>query len=123
MEELKQLLIEKWPDILSFLGLLLSYFLIYVYNNRVTIAKNAMNAIFKENTDNVTKETKEARKKIEKELASAKKAYEDAVSQINDIKKQSEKTQRALQALLEEMEENNSGTEIFDDEGNTSTIG
>jgi peptidoglycan hydrolase CwlO-like protein len=123
MEELKQLLIEKWPDILSFLGLLLSYFLIYVYNNRVTIAKNAMNAIFKENTDNVTKETKEARKKIEKELASAKKAYEDAVSQIDDIKKQSEKTQRALRALLEEMEENNNGTEIFDDEGNTGAIG
>jgi hypothetical protein len=122
MEELKSLLIEKWPDIISFLSVIVSYFLIYIYKNRMTIAKNTMTMIFKENTNNVEKEMKETSRKVERELVAAKKSYEDAVSQIKELKAQLERTQRAVLILLE-TEEENDGAEIFDDGRNTEEIG
>lgn len=118
MEELKLIIIEKWPEILSYVLNLIAYFLFLLYRAKFTKTKNSMSLLFKDKVKQVSAIDTNMRTDMERERAAMRAEFSATQEEYKKSKKEYEeylvklhKMGRALAELLKEKEGKKNGTD------------
>lgn len=100
MEEVKQIITEYWPEIVSYFATFVGYFLIFLFRSKISGTQKNLIALYRETTDASTKENAIRQKEMRaarKEFLDAKREYEEAVKRLKNV-------EDALNVLLEDTE-------------------
>lgn len=111
MEELKILLIEKWPEIIEAVLLGISYFLVFLYRSKVNGSQLSMKSLFKDTKTELTDLTIESQNKLLEIYKNAKIEsdnavfkYTEAVAKCEACEQRVARLENALIELLKEDE-------------------
>ena len=96
MEEVKQIIVEHWPEIVSYFFTFVSYFLLFLYRSKVNGTRNNVVTLFKEGN---------------KEMITMKAEYEKAKRNYEKASKRLKNVEDALEVLLEDETEVSSNDE------------
>lgn len=109
MEELRALLVEKWPDILSYLVMAIGYFLIFLFKRSTSKSVVTMKTTVKGNTSYVDTTVTDLRRDVafdrnvmQAQLDEAKKLYAIAVSRCEELETRLANAEKALTIFINE---------------------
>lgn len=109
MEEIKVLLIEKWPEILSYVLNLVAYFLFLLYRSKFAKTKDSMLMSFTEKVGDVNKSEEAMRQEMlaeraatQNDLLAAIKEYEESKKEFDALTARLKRTESALLSVIEE---------------------
>lgn len=100
MEEVKQIITEHWPEIVSYFATFVGYFLIFLFRSKINGTQKNLIALYKETADAAAKENGVRQKEMRaarKEFLDAKREYEEAIKRLKNV-------EDALNVLLEDTE-------------------
>lgn len=117
MEELNTIIVEKWPEILSYVFNFVSYFLFLLYRTKFSKTKNSMTLLFKDRVDKVDTIDKNLRSDIEIERIAMREELEASIEEYKKSKiayekcmNEMSKMHRAIIEIIAEQEEIDNGT-------------
>ena len=120
IEQARDYIINNWPIFVEYAILGFAYFLVFLFRAKVKGTKQDLTVMFKEKANEVTLTDKLLRKDVNDELTDAKKSYQDAVDEIDDLKHRLIRAENAIRELLADENLVDEVTdEIFVDEVNS----
>lgn len=109
LEAFKQLIIEKWPQILQYVLTFVAYFLVALYKSKVKGTTTTLDTLFKEKVEqvvtldtNLRTDFSETTKKMEQDLEAAIKEYQTARAEFQQLTNTLTRTKNALMAFIME---------------------
>lgn len=118
MEELKAIIIEKWPAILSYVLNLVAYFLFLLYKSKFSKTKDNMTLLFNDRVDkvntldtNLRNDVETERASMRKELAASIEEYKKSIAEYEACKKEISKMRNAVIEIIADQEEFKNDTE------------
>lgn len=109
MAEFKSYIIANWSIVANYAMMLVGYFLVFLFKNKVNGTAQNLNLAFTQLKDKFSENTEEAKKHLDVSI----KKYQEAVATISDLTRKVQRLEETLLILLgdSDIEE----TEVKDD--------
>lgn len=109
MEQVKQVLIQYWPQIVDYALTFIAYFLVFLFRSKMSGTRRSLTIAFKQHAETVEVTDKRLNEQMQaqsaevaSELTEAKAKYAEAVNKIADLERRLLIAEKALNSFVEE---------------------
>lgn len=100
MEQFQLYVIQNWSTIIEYTMMVVSYFLVFLYNLKVKGTRRDLTVLFKDEARVVRSTDAKLREDMARELCEAKAQYEAAVNRITNVERDLRRAENALRELI-----------------------
>lgn len=115
MRIFEEFVTQYWPDIVTFLAMLVGYFLVFLYKHSTRNLNTLLKDTFKENTESIANENKLFEDRTNYALKQARAEYLEAMKLCEEYQKRVEHLEKTLEDLLNGGDTSDERSKVFNE--------